>query len=80
MSMAVKGGTRGVFKALARGSKAFLSVYFGVVPRPPKDVVTGQRFSDLHGAWLSLHFGWIRVSPRIGVRFLFIPFLFDRRR
>jgi hypothetical protein len=34
--MEAKGGTRGVLKAPARGSKVFLSAYFGVRPRPQK--------------------------------------------
>ena len=55
--MAAKGGTRGVFKAPARGPKAFLSVYFGVVPRPPKEVVTGQRFLRTPGG------NWTRAEP-----------------
>jgi hypothetical protein len=34
--MEAKGGTHGVLKAPARGSKVFLSVYFDVLPRPQK--------------------------------------------
>jgi len=56
--MEAKGDTRGVFKAPARRSKVFLSAYFGVIPRPPKEVVTGQRsesltiFSPPLAAWI----------------------------